>query len=206
MNDTFIKLLKSSKKSIYSISKTTGVSYTALNQLANQKRCINGMAAETVARIADYFDTTVEKLLDRNSSEKNMDMRLKRILYDNFSYDEFRSELQHYLQHTSIREFMSAVLTYHLIEKLWDQKRYPESLYILSLFDYYAYKYKADSSAYFKTYREQRLKETLFPKSIVMLDAINHSDEERKAMLDKCNNNECSRFFLQHNIAEIMEI
>ena len=54
-NQAFIEKLKKDGKSMYALSRETGIPYTTINELANNKNDINKCPYETVARLAAYF-------------------------------------------------------------------------------------------------------------------------------------------------------
>ena len=64
MNDKFIKIVKSTGKTAYKISKETGIPYTTLNELCNGKININNVTAETVLKLSLYLECTINELLN----------------------------------------------------------------------------------------------------------------------------------------------
>ena len=67
MNETLIDVIDNSHKSIYKISKETGIPYTTLNELYNGKVSVNKVAAETAYRLAVYLDTALDMILNKVS-------------------------------------------------------------------------------------------------------------------------------------------
>lgn len=64
MNDALISLIKRSGESVYSISKHTGIPYTTINELKNQKKDINSCSALSVYLLAEHFHVNVGDLLN----------------------------------------------------------------------------------------------------------------------------------------------
>lgn len=64
INETLIKHIKDSGMSIYRLSKSSGVPYSVLNDLANGKKDINNCSAETVVRIAGVLDADIYEILN----------------------------------------------------------------------------------------------------------------------------------------------
>lgn len=102
------------KKSLYRISKDTGIPYTNLNELANGKTDINRSNSETVCRLARYFGCQMEDLLNPieqktqsgnryrklntpfnvpEDIDKAIDDLLRALNTDDFSADCYMSEL-----------------------------------------------------------------------------------------------------------------
>ena len=55
MNDNFNHMIKETGKSIYKISQESGIPYTTLNELVNEKKNINYTSAETVYKLCLYL-------------------------------------------------------------------------------------------------------------------------------------------------------
>ncbi len=64
MNDNFNQIVLASGKSLYEISFGTGIPYTTISQLHNNKRDINKVAAETIVKLALYFNKEVNDILN----------------------------------------------------------------------------------------------------------------------------------------------
>lgn len=80
MNENFKTYVRKTKKSIYKISKETGIPYTTLNELMNDKSHINQITSETTCKLCLYFDCSPQDLLDdfpllQNSSGKYLGLR-----------------------------------------------------------------------------------------------------------------------------------
>jgi len=64
MNNNFINAVKASNKSIYRISKETGIPYTTINELYNEKLSINKVMVETVYKLAIYLEVDIKDILN----------------------------------------------------------------------------------------------------------------------------------------------
>lgn len=64
MNEKYKLLIKKTKKSLYQISHETGIPYTVLNELKNEKKNINHIASETVYKLCLYFDCSMEEIIN----------------------------------------------------------------------------------------------------------------------------------------------
>ena len=81
MNEKFIKLVKESGKSIYQISRETGIPYTSLSELMNEKIDINKCAAGMVYKLTLYFDCCLEELLNEEPLIVNKSGTYRKIKY-----------------------------------------------------------------------------------------------------------------------------
>ena len=65
MNEALVEIIDKSQKSIYKISKETGIPYTTLNELYNGKVSVNKVATETAYRLAVYLDMALDAILNK---------------------------------------------------------------------------------------------------------------------------------------------
>ena len=64
MNDNFNHMIKETGKSIYKISQESGIPYTTLNELVNEKKNINHASAETVYKLCLYLKCDMSDILN----------------------------------------------------------------------------------------------------------------------------------------------
>lgn len=64
MNEKLIEKLTKKGKTIYAISKESGIPYTTLRELSCQKTHINKCAADTVLILSLYLNCDMKDLLD----------------------------------------------------------------------------------------------------------------------------------------------
>ena len=64
MNDNFNHMIKETGKSIYKISQESGIPYTTLNELVNEKKNINYTSAETVYKLCLYLKCDMSDILN----------------------------------------------------------------------------------------------------------------------------------------------
>lgn len=131
------------------------------------------------------------------------DLRVRRILNAQLSYDEFRSEICHMHKADGNILFLTKVLKYNMVNKLWQKKKYAYALYVLSMVDYISWKNKVPFYNGFNELRSCKLKNTLYPAEVIMLDKIDNSDRNKRNAYEECKNSECGKFFIRHNIVEI---
>lgn len=130
------------------------------------------------------------------------DLRMRRILNDTLSYDEFRSELCHMYKTDGNIIFLTKVLKSDMVNKLWKKKKYAYALYILSMVDYISWKNKVPFYNGFNELRSYKLKNTLYPAEVIILDKIDNSNRNKRNAYEECKNSECGKFFIEHNIVE----
>lgn len=72
LNRNFLCHVEACGKTVYQISKETGIPYTTISELANGKIDINKCAADTVFRLTLYFRCSMEEILNRVSLLANV--------------------------------------------------------------------------------------------------------------------------------------
>ena len=80
-NIAFINKLKNDGKSMYAISRMTGVPYTTINELANNKNDINKCSYETVSKLAAYFRCSASEITNPIHYIQNVHGTYRKIPY-----------------------------------------------------------------------------------------------------------------------------
>lgn len=91
-NVNFSQYCSKSGETIYAISHATGIPYTTLSELKNNKLNINQCAFDTIARLAAFFNCTPESLVNPTQLMKNISGKYRGIAYRWIVTDD-RSEL-----------------------------------------------------------------------------------------------------------------
>ena len=86
MNDKLISKIKDSKITAYQISKRTGIPYTTISELINEKLDINKCAAENVLRLALFLDSRVEDIMNPHPLISNSAGTYRHVKYKWKSY------------------------------------------------------------------------------------------------------------------------
>ena len=81
MNENFIDLMKNTDKSVYQISRETGIPYTTLSELINEKVDINKCAAGMVHKLTLYLKCSLEDILNREPLITNKSGTYRKIKY-----------------------------------------------------------------------------------------------------------------------------
>lgn len=131
------------------------------------------------------------------------DLRVRRILKAQLSYDEFRSEICHMHKTDGNILFLTKVLKFNMVNKLWQKKKCAYALYVLAMVDYISWKNKVPFYNGFNELRSYKLKNILYPTEVIILDKIDNSDRNKRNACEECKNSECGKFFIRHNIVEI---
>ena len=134
-----------------------------------------------------------------------MNFQIYRLLVEDMEFDLFRSEMEHmHLENRDI-EFIRIIMTYNFVENFWKKEWYAKSLYTLAMLDYLSDKHHVPYYEKYNYYRKQKLKDPVYPMGIVMIDKINHNDNEKEKMRKIVRNDSYGKYFFRYNIMEVAE-
>lgn len=138
----------------------------------------------------------------KSEDSVKMDKQLESLLYDDLSYDTFRSEICHMYKSDGAYGFINKVMRTDLVGTYWERKEYVKALYTLAMIDYISYKNNVPFYEGYEGIRKCKLEEIIYPPSILMLDKMENSHANRDKAVEECSNDECGVFFFRHNIIE----
>ncbi len=81
MNSVLKELIQKSGKSAYQVSHETGIPYTTISELLNDKIDINRCAAETVCRLSVFYNCDMNELLNHFELLENVEGVYRHIRY-----------------------------------------------------------------------------------------------------------------------------
>ena len=177
-------ILQSKKISKYRLAKDSGVPYSTVADIVSGKTRLEKSSAEVVYKLAKALDVSMEELV-----EPYVDKPL--------SFELFKSNVCHGVKRMGDIPFILDVLESGIIWEYYDKKKYPESLYMLAMLDYLSRINEVPLVTDFDDLRHARLKETIYPSSVIAEYNI-HNDEgvREKAKADAIPE------FLRFNIVE----
>jgi len=154
----------------YKLAKLSGVPYSTINDICSGKTRIEKCSAETLYKLSQPLGVTMERLMEENrKGGAEMEYR--------DTFDVFKSNICHQVKDMGDLDFIIHTLKSGLIRKYYDQKWYPESLYLLAMVDYLSRENDLPLCQEYNDVRARRLAEPLFPLSVVMADDITRSNK-----------------------------
>lgn len=134
-------------------------------QEENKKRCV--FAANFVGAGLDrlFMILFIQSMIKQEYHvETNMHIQQteKRI-----EFDLFKSNICHRLKEIGDIEFLINALESGIIRQYYDKQWYPEALYLLATLDYVSRVNEVELCADYDDLRSQKLKETIYPSSII---------------------------------------
>lgn len=164
---TIQDVLQSRNMSIYRLSKTSGIAYATVNDIVNGRTQLEKCSAETVYRIAQALNISMEKLLEP-------------CLVRRCSFENFKSTICHRVKEMGDLDFMIDILESDLINRYYEWKWYPESLYLLAMLDYLSRENDIPLCEDYEYLRHCKLEKPVFPASILAISAATKSDAALK--------------------------
>ena len=161
------ELLKQKDLTKYKFSKLTGIPFATISDISTGKAKIEKCSAETVYKLAKGFGVTVEDLLTDSMERRG-------------SFETYKSNICHMVKDMGDIDFIIETLETDRVRKLFNRKWYAESLYLLAMLDYLSRENDLPICAEYSDIRAARLKETIYPASILVMCSASHSDRPKK--------------------------
>ena len=181
--DMFQNILKKKNLSVYQCSKLSGIPYSTLFDIINNKTTIEKCTAATAYNLARVLGVTVETLLN-----------ISYALQDDF--EVFKSNVKHRIKADGDLKFIMEVLQNKEIEEYWNKDKKTKALYLIATVDYLSRINDLPKVNTFDEYRTYRLEEVLWPEDVEMLGKY-MSKEYKKELYDNAIPE-----FLNFNIVE----
>ena len=183
-------LLTEKRMSKYRLAKESGVPQTTIMDICSRKARIEKCSADTLYKIAKVLNVSMESLIE---AEMNPDTAQPK----RTDFDVFKSNVCHLVKDKGDIDFIIDTLSSDEVRKLYDRKWYAESFYLLAMVDYLSNINSVSLCTNYNDIRSQKLKEVIYPKSVLLLDAALKTDKHRK----ECMKNAIPEF-LHFNIVE----
>lgn len=152
------KLLSQQDMSVYQLAKISNLPYTTVNDICTGKTQLKKCTAETVYRIAQAFNISMEELLAPSLIQRN-------------SFENFKSSICQQLKELGDTGFIINTLESQAIRTYYEQKWYPESLYLLAMLDYISRINNVPLCSDYDDLRQYSLEEPLYPAGILSMSA-----------------------------------
>ena len=150
--------------SIYRLAKTSGVPYATVNDICNNKTRLEKCSGETIYRLAQALDISMEELL--------IPYLMKRP-----SFENFKSTVCHRVREMGDIDFIIDTLEGEDIRRYYELKWYPESLYLLAMVDYLSRENDIPLCDEYDDLRRSKLEKPIYPASIRALSAVSGNDD-----------------------------
>lgn len=175
-----VEILQYKNMTAYRLSQLSGVPQTTIADICNGKSKISKCSVGTVYNISKVLNISIESLLE---------------LDDYSSFDVYKSTVCHSVKNNGDLQFIVKTLKSDRIRCLYNERKYPEALYLLAMIDYLSRENDIPLCNNYNDIRKCRLKEPVYPNSVLALRLV---DSEA---LEKAKNNAIPEF-IRFNIVE----
>lgn len=183
------KILSEKNMSQYMLSKRSGVPQSTISEICSGKAKIEKCSADTLYKISKTLNVTMESLIESEIKAHNEPYRT--------SFEVFKSNICHLVKDKGDMDFVLDILTTDEIRTLYNRKWYAESFYLLAMVDYLSHENDVPLCTKYNDIRRCKMQETLYPASVVILDAAFNTERQRQESLSKAIPE-----FLRFNIVE----
>jgi len=178
------ELLEQKNMTKYRLAKTSGVPQTTIIDICSGKAKIEKCSADTLYKIAKTLEVSMETLLDTA-----MEYRAE--------FEIYKSNICHLVKDMGDIDFIIETLESDKIRKLYQKRWFPECLYLLAMVDYISRENDLPACSEYDDIRSSRLRETIYPASILTMCAAFNSDKPKTDSM-----NEAIPEFMRFNIVE----
>lgn len=177
-------ILRQKNMSLYQCAKLSGIPYTTVSEIVRGKTTLSKCSAETVYKLSKVLNVSMEKLTE-DSLETRPDFEL------------FKSNTCHLVKDMGDIDFIISELQSDDISRYWQKKWYAEAFYLLAMIDYLSRIHEIPLCNKYDDIRSRSLKETLYPKDVIMTAML-----DAKSDIKKRSKDESIPEFMRFNIVE----
>lgn len=178
------EIIKEKNISKYRLSKISNIPYATLNDIVSGKAQLEKCSAETIYKLSQALDVSMENLLF-SYIEKPIDFEL------------FKSNVCHELKRLSDIDFIIKTLEENNIRKYYEKRWYKESFYLLAMLDYVSRINGVPICENYSDIRMQSLSETIYPSSVIAQSAVSNNNAAKEKAF-----REAIPEFIRFNIVE----
>ena len=152
-------IMKKKNISVYRLSAMSGIPYSTLTDIVNEKTKIGKCNVETVYKLSKALDIDMMKMIEEHMMPR-------------CSFELFKSNVCHQLKELGDKGFVIEVLETNIIQDYYEKQWYPECLYTLAMLDYISRINNIPICSNYNDLRCMKLQDIIYPTSIVALAAV----------------------------------
>jgi transcriptional regulator with XRE-family HTH domain len=179
-----LDILEQKNMTKYRLSKESGVPFATISDLCGGKTQVHKCSGETLYRLAGALGVGMEALIADAMEHRS-------------SFEVSKSNVCHMVHDRGDMDFVIDTLESDKIRHLYKKRWYPESLYLLAMVDYLCRVNGLPACSNYDDIRSVKLKDAVYPVSILTLCAALKSDHPKRQSWD-----EAIPEFLRFNIVE----
>lgn len=167
------KILETMGMTKYRLSKLSGVPNSTLNDICSGKSKIEKCSAETIYKLAKALDVTVEELI--KDSIKESEIMNNKVDVPK-SFETYKSNVCHSVKFKGDLSFIYDTLKSDEIRILFEQKHYPQALYLLAMVDYLSRVNDLPICTNYNDIRALKFEKPIYPSGIILLAHVNDDE------------------------------
>ena len=150
---TIKSALKDKKISIYRLAKMSGIPYSTVNDICNNKVRLEKCSAETVYHLSQALQIPMEKLLSAYCEPRS-------------SFENFKSSICHRVKEMGDINFIIDVIENDEVRMYYNRAWFPECLYLLAMIDYLSRENDIPIDNEYDDIRQYKLEKLIYPSSL----------------------------------------
>ena len=150
--------------SIYRLAKNSGIPYATVNDICNGKTSLEKCNGETIYKLAQTLDVSMEELL-------------LPYIYKRASFENFKSTVCHRLKEAGDIKFIIETLESREIRLFYNRRWYPECFYLLAMLDYISRINNVPLCSEYDDLRQMKLEKIIYPSSVRAQAVASHSNK-----------------------------
>ncbi len=171
-------LMRSANLTQYQLAKLSHVSQSTLSDICAGKTPIEKCNTGTIYKLAKALHVTCESLVEASlNKSNNTDYKM--------SFETFKGNVCHRIKDIGDIRFIIEVLETDKIQELYDNKDYPEALYLLGMLDYLSNQNSLPLCTKYNALRNQKLAEPIYPSGVLMRAAILQNEQIKEEAKQK---------------------
>ncbi len=168
----------------YRLSKNSGIAYTTVNDICNDKVSLAKCNSETVYKLSKALNVSMEELLEP-------------FVISRPDFELFKSNVCHSLKELGDIQFLIETIKNDEVNVYYKRCWYPECLYLLAMVDYISRLNDIPLCTNYNQIRQLKLKKKIYPMGVELADMV--SDNEKMKMESELS---AIPEFLRFNIIE----
>ena len=178
------ELIEQKNVTKYSLSKSSGIPYTTVNDICSGRVRLEKCSAETIYKLSKELGVSMEVLLNPCFVKRG-------------SFELYKSNVCHRVKQLGDVDFIIETLEKDDIRKYYQRKWYPESLYLLAMLDYVSRINSVPLCTKYDDLRRCKMNEMIYPSSVLAASAV-----AKDELIKEQSRRKAIPEFLRFNIVE----
>lgn len=153
----------------YRLAVLSGVPHATLNNICSGQARIEKCSAETLYKLAQVLQVTVEDLIA--DSMKGADT-----VQNSVPFELFKSNVCHRVKDNGDIPFIVEILKSDEIRSYYNKKQYPQAFYLLAMVDYLSRENDLPLCNAYSDIRKQKLADPIYPHSVLVMARVMEDD------------------------------